>query len=953
MTNPTILYQNIRSIKNKLHLIEALTEEHDISALCFTETWITKEKLDLLNLEGYSLASVYCRSNYEGGGVCILLKDKLDYCRCMDIEAFSVEFVVEISAIEVPKLNVLLIVIYWPNNTREETIFNSQLDKLLQLLNSKYSKKNVIIGGDLNVNFLNKKKQTIELKNTFKRFNFDQNVKVPTRIHKDSATCLDVIFTNFNKNNFNISVNEYGLSDHRGVLIELQQENTVNDTIYQFKRVFNEKNLDLFKQQLQLVNWSEIIVNNKNVNENYLAFHSRLTEILHLSIPIKKVKINNKRKSWLTPGIKKSCLNKRLLRILTLHSNDLTLRNHYKTYEKILKKVVIASKKLNYIKKMNKAKNKVKSMWQIIKERTNKTARKIKRNISLKTNNVTITKPVSIANTFNDYFLSVGSRNGSSAETQGRPAATRLNNSIYLDPISPEEVKKIITNLKNKTSYGFDEFPPILIKHCVDELMLPISNIINQSFSEAVFPSLLKQSIIKPIPKIQNTNDVTQFRPISLLSTFSKIIESVMCKKLNSFCEKYNIFNNSQHGFRKDRSTASALFELTHEILKIINDQNYAIGIMLDMSKAYDRVSHKILLHKLYEIGVRGQAHELFKSYLQNRTQCVEIEFLNHNTGTIETIRSQLKPSENSIPQGSVLGCILFLIYINDIVNVTDSKTILYADDITIVVPCQNSNDLPNLLNNALYPIDAWLKDHNLLLNVPKTKLIQFKPRQKRPINLKFSFNGMEIESIDNSTLLGVVFDSDLSWRLHIDKIVGKLSSFTYALYELKKTTDLQTATTAYYAYAHAWLMYGLILWGNGTDVHRLFILQKRCVRILVNIDDRESCRPYFKKLKILTLASMYILAVCNFVIKNKHLYKDVSDNCPRSRRLIHKNKLAIPPAKLHLVSAGVWHMSIKIYNHLPQNLREIEEPIVLNKKLKEFLITNSFYSLEEFFKFK
>ena len=538
------------------------------------------------------------------------------------------------------------------------------------------------------------------------------------------------------------------------------------------KRIFNEKNLNLFRDKLPTIDWSNIFKKGNTIDENYLSFHLILTETLNETIPIKKVKVKNCfKKPWLTPGIKKACKNKRSLKILTTHFNDILINDYYKKYEKTLKKSVNISKRIHYIKKMHNSKNKTRTMWQIIKERTNKINQKTKQNITLKNNNCSIIEPNNVANTFNEYFLTVGSISDLNIKPRGRPVNSQANNTIFVNPISPKEVQLIINKLKNKTSCGFDEFPPVLIKHCTDLLVMPLTYLINQSFTEASFPTVLKETIIKPIPKSKATQDVHQFRPIALLSTFSKIFESAMCKQLTSFCEKHNIFDVNQHGFRRKKSTISALFEFTTEIMNIINNKKYAIGLMLDLSKAYDRVVHTILLDKLYGIGIRGQALNWLSSYLNNRQQCVEIEHYNNETQTLHSIKSKLLQLDHSIPQGSVLGCFLFLVYINDLPKIINNKSVLYADDISIVLSCNKTDDASMLVENILAPIDDWLKDHNLELNLSKTKLLQFKPRQKSALQTNIMFNNIPLETVDYNSLLGVNFDFHITWKQHIDKI--------------------------------------------------------------------------------------------------------------------------------------------------------------------------------------
>lgn len=954
MNDPTFLYQNTRSIKNKIHLIEALTEEYNLAALCLTETWITKSKVDLLCLEGYTLASLFTRTNREGGGVCIFVKEQIHFIELEDVVDLSVEYIVELCAIEITSLNLILIVIYWPDGNRQVDLFNVQFEKLLKLLTTKYLKKNVIIGGDLNTDFLGKSTQAKTILNICKSYNFHQLINEPTRITPTSSTCLDVIFTNIDKQIVTINVHEFGISDHKGTSITLSKQNmNVKQTYYIEKRQFNIRNMSIFKEKLQCINWGIIITNKGNLNQNYNAFHEQLTNLLNCYIPKVKVTIKNKNKTWLTKGIKISCKNKRQLKILKSQANSDILNNYYKTYVKMLKTAVNVSKKNQYINRMKATKNISKTMWQIIKERTNKINKKIHHNIHLKTNNnknTNLEEPHMVANTLNNYFVSVGSSHKKTKIPLGHPVIQKIENTMYLGPVTVSEINNILKVIKNKSSYGFDEFPPVLVKFCRDELIQPLTYLINQSFNEATFPEILKTTVVKPIPKKRNANEADQFRPIALLSTFSKIFEFAVASRLKSFCEKYNVFNESQHGFRKNRSTSTALYKFITDILEIIDNRNYAVGIMLDMSKAYDHVSHEILLTKLEGIGIRGLAYRWLASYLRNRQQVVQIEHYVPENNFLQNITSHKLNLERSIPQGSVLSCILFLIYINDVAKCINERCVMYADDISIVLQCSSSENLQDQINTTLGKLLDWLGDHNLELNIQKTKLMQFKPRQKIHLENKIKFQKSSLDFVNSATLLGIDLDSGLNWKAHTEKITARLSKFIYALYELKKCTDLKTAKTAYYAYANAWLTYGIIVWGNSTGANQLFILQKRCVRILMNITNEKSCRPHFVKLRMLTLASLYILEICKFLRKNLHLHTQARDFYTGERNLRHKDRLIAPFTKLQLVSSGPFHMSVKIYNQIPKHLKDIDKDLEFNRKLKEFLIFKCFYSLNEFF---
>lgn len=244
--------------------------------------------------------------------------------------------------------------------------------------------------------------------------------------------------------------------------------------------------------------------------------------------------------------------------------------------------------------------------------------------------------------------------------------------------------------------------------------------------------------------------------------------------------------------------------------------------------------------------------------------------------------------------------------------------------------------------------INNWMNDHNLEINFTKTKLMQFRPHQKTPIDINFTYNNIKLECVDTFSLLGVQIDTNISWKNHVLKIRSKLSSFAYALRELRRATDLKTALSAYYSYAHAWLTYGILLWGNSVNAQHLLIAQKKCIRTLACIKEPESCRPHFIKNKILTVTSIYILEVAKFVRQYPQFFqKQVEQTRRYATRFQHK--LILPTSRLNLHSSGPNVMSIKIYNNLPNKIK-VEQNDRFYSSLKQLLLEKCYYNLSDFF---
>ena len=275
---------------------------------------------------------------------------------------------------------------------------------------------------------------------------------------------------------------------------------------------------------------------------------------------------------------------------------------------------------------------------------------------------------------------------------------------------------------------------------------MPLTLLINQSFHEGSFPDLLKVALIKPIHKKGDTNIPENYMPIALLPSFSKVFEKAMFDRLCIFLEKYNILDEHQNGFRRTKSTTLAVYQYIQTALQHINEKSYGLGLLLDMSKVYESVDYSILQSKLlYGSGIRGPCFSWFKSYLHNRKQKIQIQNYDSKQSEIQSVVSQAKTITCSIPQGKVLGCVLFLICINDLPKIVKNNMImpvLFADDISILIKCNNIDTANSILDETIrvQSINTWLKSHNLNIDFNKTKIIQFTSYNKSPLDTNVTY---------------------------------------------------------------------------------------------------------------------------------------------------------------------------------------------------------------------
>lgn len=366
------------------------------------------------------------------------------------------------------------------------------------------------------------------------------------------------------------------------------------------------------------------------------------------------------------------------------------------------------------------------------------------------------------------------------------------------------------------------------------------------------------------------------------------------------------------------------------------------------MSKAFDFVDHKLLLYKLEKYGIRGVANDWIKSYLEDRYQCVEITKIKNSEKV--TSRSNFKLNRFGVPQGSVLGPFLFLLYINDLPNITHHKTILFADDTTLIIKCENKETYENEINLTLNKTIEWLSNNNLKINVNKTQLIQFQNYRRQHVDLNINYRNNKIEEVSTAKFLGLMLDKHCNWKGHVEHICNKLDRFVFAIKRLRQTVSTEAALSAYHGYVSSVLSYGLLMWGNSVEIEKAFRVQKKCVRAICGAWSTDSCKPLFKKFHILPLVCMYIRELCVFVKLHPQHFNKFSEKLGRNSK--YKFKLLRPRCRLDIYERNVYVKAIDVYNKLPDKFKELKINM-FKKKLTAWLAEKCFYTLKEFMAFK
>lgn len=493
-------------------------------------------------------------------------------------------------------------------------------------------------------------------------------------------------------------------------------------------------------------------------------------------------------------------------------------------------------------------------------------------------------------------------------------------------PVTSADVMNVIKTLKSKNS-NVNEISAHIIKCNIEEITYPIALLFNQSISTGKFPSDLKTANITPVHKSGPNSVPNNYRPISTLSPFSKIFELLMKNKLVAYLDSKNILGRCQYGFRSGSSTYDALSMFSSHLYSSLNTKQSVLSIFVDFSKAFDTVNHMILLDKLYFYGIRGPLHSWFQDYLTNRSQCTIYDGHKSSTRNIST----------GVPQGSVLGPILFLIYINDITNIfTSANTILFADDMTLYFTDSNIETLFPQANQDLNKLYNWCLSNRLTINTNKTFYMFFSNK----VNVYLPDLKINNNLISRSTsfkFLGVMFDENFNFKSHINNISNKLSRSTAMLYRLRDFMPCEVLKILYYAHIYPHLLYCNPIWSTTYVTHltSLNLLHKKIIRIITNSSYLEHTTPLFKNTKILKLQDITKLSIATCMYKHQisaslptHLYPTR-----------HREQFCLPSHRLTLFRHSTMYQGPLIWNSLPQHIKNAPSLNIFKNKLKLHLL--------------
>ena len=449
---------------------------------------------------------------------------------------------------------------------------------------------------------------------------------------------------------------------------------------------------------------------------------------------------------------------------------------------------------------------------------------------------------------------------------------------------------------------------------------------------------------------------MNNYRPISLLSVVSKILERLMHTRLYSFIDSQEAFYSHQFGFRPNHSTEQAAAVLVDKVTEGLNNNRKIASVFLDMSKAFDCVDYDILLGKLYEYGIRGVAHSWFQSYLRGRLQKVFFNgFLSRNTCKIEC----------GVPQGSILGPLLYLIYVNDCFRSLDhSCSILYADDTTLVFSAESYSSLFKIINHDLKNLNDWLCINKLCINVDKTKYMIFSSNARtiQPANtLKVEINGNEIERVENYKFLGFTMNEHLNWKGHMLNILSKIQRNLGVVRKIACFLNKSSLFQLYHSLIISHIRTGIVVWYHSHIALRKKIqaCANKFLRIIFHLKPRDSVRTLMKENNLPSVNQIFHFEIAKLMQKNSlstipSPIKDIFNHQVRAANIRTRSNVSINPGlfRTKKFEQSIRFTGPKVWNELPNELRffsnsspnsrNIPLPFfVFRQKMKSFVLTN------------
>jgi len=924
---------NIRSFsKNSdelLILLQQLPVEPTIVVV--TETWFSGHCV--LELEGYCGHHVY-RTDRRGGGVSVFVKIGIK-TRCIT-EWSGVRVDSEIATVDLwlGAANLRIMAVYRPPDCDSQA-FCETIDDMLSGVTVSTP---TFVVGDFNLDLTSRDPVCSRFADMMISSSFFPLINLPTHFsHSGTPACIDQIW--FNQLGETVSgALQVDISDHFPVVSLFSLPSAPSNKFLKSFRDHSQQSLVRLGGGIDQFARGFIVGSGKGVDNCVGEFSEQLYRLYDVCCPVRRKSYPSSRctKPWISDALI-NCINRKYSLFRQYKSGQIEF-DIYNTFKNHVTSMVRRSKARYYNNKFSGANGDAGATWRAINALVGRSTKK-KVVAEVEVDGRRITQELDIAEHFNIFFSSIASNiNNGIPVTDTCPLlylGERVANSMFAVPSTTSEVVSVIASLRNRSCH-ITAVPVFIYKHCSDLLSPIISQLFNLSLNSGMFPTLLKAATVVPIHKSGDSSCTNNYRPISMLPILSKIFEKMMLRRLLSFVKSCGLLCDNQFGFRENHSTADALLEFLNIASDSLDDKCFLVSVFLDFSKAFDTVDHMVLLRKLDHMGVRGIMNDWFRSYLVGRTQRVVIG---------KSISSQCS-IQRGVPQGSVLGPVLFLLYINDMHRCCEKlKLIHFADDTTAICVRSDARVLVEDVNADLVNVKEWVNTNRLALNVDKTNYIVLSDSPLTDLP-PIVISGTRVTRVSDCKFLGVHFDENLNFKIHVNDLCSRLSRAVGMLNRISGLVSPMVKLKLYSSLIYSRVSYGITVWGrssvmNACRIDRILNRARKCVSYGYNGNAVVS-GTFFTCNSIYDYFALVKFYRIHHSGDHKYFANIISELIPTHEygtRFAANNLLNTPRLAKTKCQKLFLFQSVSLWNKLPESLKTCQSLPSFKRKLKQHII--------------
>ena len=924
-----VVHINSRSMVNKREEIEHICTVLQPDILCITESWLDESVQTQSCLPtGYKMIRKDRSDEYKqkygrnkGGGVAVCYKEHLK----VEKRDYLTEECEEILWVQVKaKESFMLGVIYRADYTdmMNEKAGECKLEENIRKVSEITSR--IVITGDFNIDLANHDASSEQLKNIFKCYGLTQFISKPTRIDAKSGkpTIIDHIWSNDELNLIKETGTFIGISDHFGIYMRLRINKPPKHEETITFRNFKKYNPDLFNNDLECnlrnSNISKCLEEN-DVNSATEELVNVIQKTADVHAPVVTIKVGKQKKQapWFSEELTDKINQKNDLLKDYFSSGLKWLKQRANKLKNEINHLKRKKKQTYYTERMEEVGDDPKKLWKVYKEVTG-TGK-----------NRDVVEPDYLnqekVNKHNKFFATVGVEIQKNLKVQEHPTSFPGLDGFMFNDETPDNIEKLIDRIKIDVAVGSDTINARLIKDAKTNLAPYLTAIINTGYKTNTFPNCMKTTIIKPTHKKNSPDDIANYRPISILPTLSKIFERSASDQMIAYLEDNNKINPNQHAYRSKHSTKTCLVELLNYIYKLLDLKRFCAIVSLDLSKAFDSISHSLMLHKLSKLGYGENCLKWVKSYLCERKQRTKFKSF---TSTEETVVS-------GIPQGSIIGPLLFICFTNDLAEVfTDCTMVAYADDTQLVVYAKNLSQLKMKIEQVIKTAQAWYEANSMKNNIGKTEILILSPgkAKRNTFKIKVIDEGKPVIIKPQSSIkiLGIHIDENINWKKQINAVKRKSMNTIRNINRVNHLLPIKHRIQLYKALIEPHFSYGDIVWGgcSKSSASSLQKAQNFAARSILGKKKSYSASTALTELKFLNLEQRRTVHAAVFS------HKSLLQKHPQNLNSTYKNqlstantrsaanmKLTIPKHRTSRYERSPLYRSILAWNATPSSI--------------------------------